>query len=648
MRPFALLLLAGAGVFAADELPAWVKEAAAKQAPAYPAKTPAVVLFQEETLSVDTEGRRVMTERAVIRKLSTGRVPLVASRAYNVKSGRIRDIRAWVISPAGKETRYGKDRVVDTVAGSGNDYDEARVKSITPGEDWQTGGIFAYEIVEEEKTLFTQHTYNFQTNLPVLHSRFTLNIPGSWEAKGHIINGLETGAYNNNGGVHIWELRNLPWFDDEEYSPEWHELAPRLAITYFPSDGRAGLRPLRDWAAVSAWMSALSDSQSQATPAIQAKAAQLTANAPTPLDKVRAVAAFVQQTNYISVQMNLTRGGGYTPHRADDVLTKNYGDCKDKANLMKALLAAAGIDSHLVSIFSRARGFVRPEWPSTLQFNHMILAVRAPAGIDLPTLTTHAALGRLLFFDPTDPYTAVGDLPDEEQGSYALVIAGDKGDLIRVPRVPAAANRTVSETTAVMGLDGGVTAKSRRQYFGQSASGLRALIRRSDEPALRRRFERVLTRRLGGLNLKTLQPADNPTAGHLDLTLEFTALQLGKLMQNRLLVVAPGALLSGGTYAMPVMQRKLPVKLEAQVQQDRVTIQIPDGFQVDELPDPVHLKSKFGEFRAKWKAATNNLEMEQNLEVFDATIPATEYALVRSFFEQVGGAANAAAVLVKK
>lgn len=649
MRPAGLFLFTGLALFAADEFPQWARDAAARPAPAYPARTPAVVLFQEETLTVAADGRRVIQERAVIRKLAAGRVDLQAARTFNVKSGRIRDIRAWTLSPSGKETRYGKDRVVESALANGNNYDEARLKMIAPGEDWQTGGVFAYEIIEEEKTVFTQYSYGFQSVLPVLQSRFVITLPPGWEANGQILNGRKDGdGYENSGSTHTWELRGLPWIEEEPFSPESHLLTPRLALTYFPSAATAGLRPLKDWPAVSGWLAALSDAQSQLTPALQAKAAQLTAGAPTNIDKIRAIAAFVQQTNYISIQMNVTRGGGYTPHPADEVLAKNYGDCKDKANLMKALLSAAGIESHLVAIFSGARDFVRPEWPSTMQFNHMIVAVRAPGDLQLPSVAAHTTLGRLLFFDPTDPYTPVGDLPEDEQGSRALVIAGDNGALVEVPRAPAAANRITSTTDAVMSLDGGITANVRRTYFGQSARGLRSLLHRRDETAIRKSFEQVLTRQLGGVTLKSLQPEDNASVGRLELRLEFGALQFGKVMQERLLILAPGALLAGGAYALPAAERKLPLKLEAHLRQDRVAVQVPDGFQLDELPDAVHIRNAYGEFRAEWKAAGGKVEMEQSLEIYDVTAPAAKYAEIRKFFDQISGARGAAVVLVKK
>ena len=37
-----------------------------------------------------------------------------------------------------------------------------------------------------------------------------------------------------------------------------------------------------------------------------------------------------------------------------------------------------------------------------------------------PAVLDHPKLGRLLFFDPTDPYVAPGYLPEHEQASLAL------------------------------------------------------------------------------------------------------------------------------------------------------------------------------------------------------------------------------------
>ena len=60
----ALTLLFGSiALYAADDLPDWVRQAATLETPKYSIKVNAVVLVREEALNVDPDGRRVMRER---------------------------------------------------------------------------------------------------------------------------------------------------------------------------------------------------------------------------------------------------------------------------------------------------------------------------------------------------------------------------------------------------------------------------------------------------------------------------------------------------------------------------------------------------------------------------------------------------------
>src|SRR5262245_45594891 len=118
-------------------------------------------------------------------------------------------------------------------------------------------------------------------------------------------------------------------------------------------------------------------------------------------------------------------------------MDKSYGDCKDKVTLMRSLLAAVGLTSFPISIYSGDASYVREEWPSPQQFNHSINGIRVKDTAVESASLEYASLGSLLLFDPTDPFTSVGDLPEQLQGSFALIVASEKGGLIRVPSVPA-------------------------------------------------------------------------------------------------------------------------------------------------------------------------------------------------------------------
>ena len=179
-------------------------------------------------------------------------------RTYNVKNGRIRDFQGWLIPPGGKAIPYAKNRILDVALSRDYVYDEARAKVLECGAA-APGSVFAWEVTEEEKTVFTQDRYSFQGRDPVLLSRFILNLPSAWEARGIVFNRekLEPQVAN---GAYTWELRNLPWIEREDYSPAISALAPHLAVSYFPPvDNRGGLQGLKDWTAVSNWLAPMVD-----------------------------------------------------------------------------------------------------------------------------------------------------------------------------------------------------------------------------------------------------------------------------------------------------------------------------------------------------------------------------------------------------
>jgi Transglutaminase-like superfamily len=405
---------------------------------------------------------------------------------------------------------------------------------------------------------------------------------------------------------------------------------------------------LKDWAATSAWLSGFSDPAAAVTDAIRAKAADLTAGTKTEAEKIGAIGRFAQKTNYVEVAMNIERGGGYTPHAASEVLSRNYGDCKDKAGLTRALLAAIGIKSYAISIYSGDRQFVRPEWPSSLQFNHAIVAIAVSPDTKFPAVLEDPRLGRLLIFDPTSAATPLGDLPEYEQNSYALVEAGPNGELLRMPLSAPETNRVESVSTAQLALDGQLSAHVERRYLGQSARPLRSRLQRHDRDELRKAFEESLARRLGGMKLERIEPLDRFESNELQLNMDIQVRQFGRFMQEKMLMVSPGALIPESGYAFPAKPRKWPVRLSASLHKDSVEIALPPEFKVDEMPDPIKIETAYGAYVAEWKVKGNQLSFKQSLEVKETTAPASEYGKIRDFFERVNSGQHSAVVLLKQ
>jgi hypothetical protein len=181
--------------------------------------------------------------------------------------------------------------------------------------------------------------------------------------------------------VYRWKGAQLRRSNAKEEDAEPADKTPPIAWTTFPS-----------WEAVGTWYQALIVGRDQVTPALQAKADGLTAGAKTDAEKVQRLYEFVSQHNhYIGVEFGV---GRYQPHMAAEILTNQYGDCKDKHTLLAALLRAKGFHPDAVLIGAGVEMNEKVPMPSA--FNHLITRVDVDGGPVWLDATTEVAPYRVL------------------------------------------------------------------------------------------------------------------------------------------------------------------------------------------------------------------------------------------------------------
>jgi hypothetical protein len=538
-----------------------------------------------------------------------------------------------------------KKDVVEAALSNGNFYDEARIQVLSAAGQADPGTVFGFESVLERRSVFAQFDYTFQGDLPVLAGRVSMELPPGGTAQAAMLNAPPTEPLVQ-GSRYSWELRDLPPIRREAAGPSHSALAPRLAATYFPPPGGSAEMSFADWGAVGAWLSELSTQPMQPDATVVQKARELTEGAANDWERVKAIGEFVQGLTYVSIQIGTGRGGGYTPHPAPQILRNLYGDCKDKVTLMRAMLQAVGIGSHLTAIYSGDRRYVREEWPSPHQFNHVIVAVQAAEGIESPAVGEWDGFGRLLLFDPTDPDTPLGQLPMHEQDGLALLTAPGGGLLIRVPSAAPEQNRVEREVRAALSANGSIEVSLRETSLGQSAAENRALRRRGSDGQFRGLIERWITRGAPAATVSVVDVSDDPYAA-FDLTVQFVAPRYAQSIAGRLLVFKPAIVerRMGSFPTDPV--RAHPVLLEANSLRESIRFSLPDGFAVDEKPGDVELHEDFGDYSASWAVEGNALVFSRELTVRKTELPPDRYAAVRDFFRTLAEAEQAPVVLAK-
>jgi transglutaminase-like putative cysteine protease len=643
---FILILLSASTAFAGDEAPAWLQQAAAQKSPAYEKTVPAVVLLNESSVTVGEDGRIITTSTYAVRILKReGRGEAVAREFYVTDTGKVRELKAWLIRADGDVKRYGKEQTLDIASANNDVYDESRFKVIDASNEADAGMVFGYQSITESRSFFSQSLWYFQENLPVAQSRFQLTLPAGWAASSVTFNHAKIDP-TTSGTTYTWELRDLPFIEDEPSGPSVSNLAPRVAINYGPpaSSQGPGARTFSNWADVSRWYSELSDPQVTLDDALAGKARELTINAKTELERIQIIGRYVQNLQYISVQIGM---GRYRPHSATEVFAKSYGDCKDKANLMRAMLKAVKIEAYPVLIFSGDPTYVREDWASPSQFNHCIVAIRVSDETKAPTVIELASLGRIMIFDATDDNTPVGDLPSHEQGSFALIAAGDRGALLRMPSTPPESNKLERSAEVNLAADGSINATIRERSIGQSAVGERNMFRRLSRPEYTKLIENWITHGASGAKVSKVDPLDNKADGNFALDVEFTAGAYAQLMQDRLLVFKPAIVSRLDWLQLTGALRKNPVVLDSHAYTETVRVKLPEGFNVDEMPDPVKLETSFGNYASTYEVKDGHIIFTRTLTQRAATIPANQYSAVRTFFERIRAAEQSPVVLAR-
>lgn len=109
---------------------------------------------------------------------------------------------------------------------------------------------------------------------------------------------------------------------------------------------------------------------------------------------------------------------GFKPEEASKVYDNRYGDCKGMANLLSAMLRAAGYDARLAWLGTK-RVFYDYSLPSLCVDNHVICAVMHN--------------GETIYLDPTEEFAPFGTLAHRIQGRNVLIEDGKSFILDSIP-----------------------------------------------------------------------------------------------------------------------------------------------------------------------------------------------------------------------
>jgi hypothetical protein len=635
---------------AGGDAPAWMHALTSVSLPAYDEKTDAVLLYSEDILNVQANGKiKSISRRAYKILRSAGREYGLIRATFDAET-RITGIHGWCIPAQGKDYEVKDKEVIETALTgllNGELVTDIRTKLLQiPAAD--PGNIVGYEIEHEDRPYVLEDEWSFQESVPVREAHYTLQLPSGWEYKTAWMNRQPVAPTSAGNNGWQWVVTDVQAIKRESDMPPWRGVAGRMVVSLFPPSGVAN-RGFTTWKEEGSWEAGLERGRRDPSPDIKQKVAQLTASADTPVAKMKALAQFVQHDiRFVAIELGI---GGWQPHAAPDVFSHKYGDCKDKVTLMSAMLGEIGVDSYYVSINTN-RGAVTSQTPASMGlFNHEIMAIHLPAGLadnSLVATMVHPGLGKLLFFDPTDEMTPFGQVSGSLQANYGLLVTPDGGELVELPALPPAMNgiqRTAKLNLNATGTLSGDVVETR---VGDRAWSQRWALRTVTKDADRiKPIETLLAHSLGGFQIT------KATVGNLNLTdqpflynYSVVAPNYAKTAGN-LLLIRPRFVGSKSSDLLETKEpRKFPVEFEGPARDaDTFEITLPPGYEVDDLPPPVNADYSFASYHSKTEVSGNTLKYTRTFEVKELSVPVSKIDDLKKLYRIIAGDERNTAVL---
>jgi len=632
------------------EPPAWLMRVAAQPLPAFASEVPAAVLLDESETTVQPDGRETVLHRYAVRILNrSGRETACGEVGYLEKEDSVTSCAAWLIR-TGKEVRpKEKPLWVDrSAAGGGEVTSEYRCRGVDYSDLTVDGDVFGYETTVEGRLLFAQESASWGGRLPVLLDRYTLRLPPAWTIR-PVVDGPQSAKLQASTGTACWtwEMHDQPYRPDEPAMTGMARMDVRLFLDLVPPAGQGGkVRGFQSWADVTAWLLELQSPQCDTNPALAATVRELTAGCADPVGRMRALSRYAQSLRYVSADKGINEGFGYRPRKATEVHAKGWGDCKAKANLLRAMLREIGIESYMVQADTRRGREILDAWPSPMQFNHAILAIRAGDSVDLPACVTVPKLGRLLFFDATDNDVLLGDLPLYLQGSKVHVVAPGSDALTPLPVLPTATHHLAMQRVELtLDVSGAVVGECSFGGPGSVGADLRMRIRQNSAKDFRKKINELIAATVRGVTLDDLSTDDDPLTGECRVKCRFSSPRFAQLMPGGLAVVRLDVLSRDGVPAFPAKERKLPIGIPPILVRDEVTLKLPPGYVIEEMPAKTELSSIYGRYESSYEKTEGSVIARRSLQLEDRIVPVAEYAALKKFLGDVAKADRSSVVV---
>ena len=353
----------------------------------------------------------------------------------------------------------------------------------------------------------------------------------------------------------------------------------------------------------------------------------------TDSEKAQAIYMWVQNNvKYVAFEDGL---GGFVPRQAADVCAKRYGDCKDMASILTAMLQISGLKACFTWIGTRSIPYTYNEVPLPLTDNHMISAVKIDKS--------------WIFLDATDPNCIFGMPTSAIQDKEALIsISPEKYELVKVPVMPPASS-VITDSTFLSINNNVLAGKCSVEYSGYFGNDVcnSLLYNKGDD-------ERVYARRRMAKGSNKFIMKDyhitmpDPMKKAVTISSSFEIPDYAKTIADEIYINLNLEKLISST-PIDTAKRKIAIENDFNYTINQVhTLFIPDGYAADYIPKNTSVSNDVFDFSIIYKQTPGNISATQKLVMKKLYIEPGDFAIWNKAVYNISSAYKEQVVLKKK
>jgi hypothetical protein len=499
------------------------------------------------------------------------------------KGTKVKDVEARVTKPDGSMVFLKKEDVLEReiVKASGV---KVKAKSFAlPG--LEIGSIVEYRYKEVYDNAEANMRLIFQREVPIQTiSYFVKPFSGSRGMYYEPFNTGTTRFEKDKNGFHRATMTNVPAFREEPSMAAEDEVRSWIYIYYSATEPK---KPLEYWRDIGKFAHELSKERMKVSDEVKRVTAEAINGAATDEDKLKRIYEYtktqVRNLSYANKRTDEEWKNALKSKTPGDTLKLKYGTATDVDNLFGAMARAAGYDARQSLSGSRNElTFDRSVANAALMLNSSSVAVRVG--------------DKWRFFSPGSYYAPFGMLSWAEEGQIALIADSKEPIWESMEFAPADRSRETRTGKFKLNSDGTLEGEGTIEYTGHWAAFIKAINRGDSDVEKENRLKNLLkssilgTTEVESFSMENLDDPEKPVVYRFKIKVPGFAARTGKR-----LFFQPNVFERSSKPRFTTNTRKYDISFNYPYsEKDKITIELPDGFALENADAPYPISDKQG------------------------------------------------------